>query len=150
MKLSFGATVVAVLVAVASACEPDCRRGLATEFAKRYQSPIAHTLQLLKPELVNFSLQDVIPPQISAAVSEEALRAGIQAGVAESIDKMTNVANGDGLDKLYYAELFNGALAFKGDCNNPKRVDRRMPPPGESWTLDECKSHFHILKGLPF
>jgi hypothetical protein len=87
--------------------------------------------------LVDFNL--AIPSQISAAVSEQSLRAGIENAVTTSIDKMIHTVNSDSLDKLYYSEMFNGPRAFKGDCNNPKRVDRRMPPPGESWTLDECK-----------
>jgi len=145
--LSFGATLVAAFVAVVSACEPDCRRGLATEFAKRYHIPIAHTLQGLKTELVNINL--AIPSQISAAVSEQALRAGIENGVTTSIDKMIHTVNSDSLDKLYYSEMFNGPRAFKGDCNNPKRVDRRMPPPGESWTLDECEKMDYICGNPP-
>lgn len=137
MKLTLGATLIAALAAVVSACEPECRRGLATAFSDKYYEPIAHTVQLLRPELINFKLN--VPSQISAAVSEQALKAGIETGVTTAINKMINTVTGDSLDKLYYAEMFNGPRAFKGDCNNPKRVDRRMPPPGESWTLEECK-----------
>jgi hypothetical protein len=137
MKLTVGATLIAALAAVVSACEPECRHGLATAFSDKYYEPIAHTIQLLKPELTNFKLN--VPSQISAAVSEQALKAGIETGVTNAINKMINTVTGDSLDKLYYSEMFNGPRSFKGDCNNPKRVDRRMPPPGESWTLEECK-----------
>ncbi|KAI8578745.1 hypothetical protein K450DRAFT_245299 [Umbelopsis ramanniana AG] len=147
MKLTVGATLIAALAAVVSACEPECRRGLATAFSDKYYEPIAHTVQLLKPELVNFKLN--VPSQISAAVSEQALKAGIETGVTSAINKMINTVTGDSLDKLYYSEMFNGPRSFKGDCNNPKRVDRRMPPPGESWTLEECEKMDYICGNPP-
>lgn len=154
MKLSIGVTALAALAAVVSACEPECRHGVATDFATSYHGAIAHTLQLLKPELTKFSVHDTLPSQISAAVSEDALRAGIEAGVATSIDKMLTAVTGESLDKLYYAELFNpapGKDVFKGDCNaivpetGKPRLDRRMPPKGESWTLEECKEFFFFF-----
>ncbi|CAO3668228.1 unnamed protein product [Umbelopsis ramanniana] len=143
MKLTLGATLIAALAAVVSACEPECRRGLATAFSDKYYEPIAHTVQLLRPELINFKLN--VPSQISAAVSEQALKAGIETGVTTAINKMINTVTGDSLDKLYYSEMFNGPRSFKGDCNNPKRVDREKMdyicgnPPSICHFLDEIK-----------
>jgi hypothetical protein len=147
MKLSIAVTAIAALAAVVSACEPECRHGVATDFANSYHGAIAHTLQLLKPELTKFSVHDTLPSQISAAVSEDDLRAGIEIGVTASIDKMITAVTGESLDKLYYAELFNTGpgKAFKGDCNaivpetGKPRLTRKMPPTGESWTMEECK-----------
>ncbi|KAJ2960454.1 hypothetical protein NQZ79_g4214 [Umbelopsis isabellina] len=157
MKLSIGVTALAALAAVVSACEPECRHGVATDFANSYHDAIAHTLQLLKPELTKFSVHDTLPSQISAAVSEDALRAGIEAGVTSSIDKMITAVTGESLDKLYYAELFNTGpgKAFKGDCNaivpetGKPRLTRKMPPAGESWTMEECEKMDYICGNPP-
>ncbi|KAG2173763.1 hypothetical protein INT43_005183 [Umbelopsis isabellina] len=159
MKLSIGVTALAALAAVVGACERDCRLGVAHDFAGVYHGAIAHTLQLLKPELTQISVHDALPSQISAAVSEDALRAGIEAGVSSSIDKMISATTGETLDKLYYAELFNPNFAkdvFKGDCNAPlpetgkPRLTRKVPdPPGSSWTLEECEKMDYICGNPP-
>ncbi|CAO3652966.1 unnamed protein product [Cunninghamella echinulata] len=55
------------------------------------------------------------------------------------------------LQNNIYSVIFNDAeKPFKGDCGAPpKKLTRKTPPPGESWTLQECEAMDYICGNPP-
>lgn len=131
--------VLSVFAASAFACEPDCRHGLANAFAGHY----APVVQLAVDELeytFSTSLFNVsVPEEVSTVVPEQALQKGVTASLKETLQIFVDWAAEKPLEDGIYRVMFAEKDPFKGDCNNPKRLDRKMPPEGESWRRDECK-----------
>lgn len=70
---------------------------------------------------------------------EQALQKGVTASLKETLQIFVDWAAEKPLEDGIYRVMFAEKDPFKGDCNNPKRLDRKMPPEGESWRRDECK-----------
>ncbi|KAL1928226.1 hypothetical protein VTP01DRAFT_3142 [Rhizomucor pusillus] len=141
--------VLSVFAASAFACEPDCRHGLANAFAGHY----APVVQLAVDELeytFSTSLFNVsVPEEVSIVVPEQALQKGVTASLKETLQIFVDWAAEKPLEDGIYRVMFAEKDPFKGDCNNPKRLDRKMPPEGESWRRDECEKMDYICGNPP-
>jgi hypothetical protein len=122
------------------ACEMDCRRGVSQNFADYYMPVVQSTVDSLESQLSSSIQRISIPSTITEQVSDEEILGGVQSAIYQNLK---NFVGDDTLkSKLaqgFYQVIFNEALPYKGDCNNPKRLTRKMPPAGESWTMEECK-----------
>ncbi|CAO3598267.1 unnamed protein product [Absidia cylindrospora] len=133
-----------------SGCEPPCRHGLAKAFADNYAPVVQDTVVQLHSNLkANLFESTTTPVQITSVVPEKAIHDAVLNAVQETLDAYTHWAKGPTLENGIFQVMFNEKDPFKGDCNNPKRVDRRMPPPGESWTLQECEKMDYICGNPP-
>ncbi|KAI9250268.1 hypothetical protein BY458DRAFT_524866 [Sporodiniella umbellata] len=135
------AKTIGILLALTTAtlaCEMDCRRGVSDNFATYYTPVVQMAVDSLETRLVS-SMQNVkLPGKIEVPRSE--VVGGIEAAIHTSLQSFVKTATSKPkLAEGFYQVIFNEELPYKGDCNNPKRVDRKMPPKGESWTLDECE-----------
>lgn len=135
---------VSLLILLASstlACEMDCRRGVSKNFADFYTPVIKDSVDDLHAQLTKAVEKVAIPNVIT---SNQIERTDLLEDIEQSIDASLNqfIALATSTSKLaegFYQVTFNEELPYKGDCNNPKRLTRKMPPTGESWTIDECK-----------
>ncbi|KAG0746142.1 hypothetical protein G6F16_007028 [Rhizopus arrhizus] len=122
------------------ACEMDCRRGVSQNFAVYYMPVVQSTVDSLESQLSSSIQRISIPSTITKQVSDEEILGGVQSAIYQNL---RNFVGDDTLKaKLaqgFYQVIFNEALPYKGDCNNPKRLTRKMPPAGESWTMEECE-----------
>ena len=133
---------IALLTLVAStfACEMDCRRGVSKNFAHFYTPVIKDTVDNLHTDLTKAIAKVSIPSVISDAVETSELLDDIESSIDTSLNSFIAMATSETkLAEGFYQVTFNEELPYKGDCNNPKRLTRKMPPKGESWTMDECK-----------
>ena len=121
-------------------CEMDCRRGVSQNFADYYTPVVQMSVDSLESQLTS-SLQKVkIPTKITDQVPSTELTQDMQNAIHSSLQNFVKVATSKPrLAEGFYQVIFNEELPYKGDCNNPKRLTRKMPPPGESWTIEECK-----------
>lgn len=138
MRAGFIGFVFANLLWMTLACEPECRHAIAQAFAERYvpvmQLVVSDLHDALDANLYNVS----IPEQLAAIVPETELRDGLRSDLDEGLDEFMSQATGEVFENGIYQAIFSGDAPFKGDCNNPPRLTRKKPPPGESWTLEEC------------
>ncbi|KAL0095244.1 hypothetical protein J3Q64DRAFT_1828786 [Phycomyces blakesleeanus] len=137
------------MAAAVLACEPECRHGLAEDFAGHYAPVIDKTIRSLQASLTTSLSNTTVPASLSAVVPEDILRQNIQSAVDGTLRDFTVQSTGTTLNNGIFRVMFAEDKPFKGDCNNPKRVDRRMPPPGESWTLEECEKMDYICGNPP-
>ncbi|KAI8375152.1 hypothetical protein BD560DRAFT_392861 [Blakeslea trispora] len=132
-----------LLLAAAStvlACEMDCRRGVSKGFAQFYQPVIKDSVSNLQYELTSAIQKITVPSIITDNIEASEVIEDLERSIQYSSDNFTNMATADSrLAEGFYQVIFNEELPYKGDCNNPKRLNRKMPPPGESWTMDECR-----------
>ncbi|KAI8388021.1 uncharacterized protein BYT42DRAFT_543394 [Radiomyces spectabilis] len=147
--LKYSLALLAVFASTAFACEPECRRGLAADFTVQYEPVVRMTLDNLQSELSKSLSNFTFPDQIRSVVPEDEFRNGIGSAVKNTLEQYSQLAAGQRLEKDIYNVMFNEDKPFKGDCNHPKRVDRRMPPPGDSWTRDECVKMDYICGNPP-
>ncbi|KAG0756679.1 hypothetical protein G6F21_010767 [Rhizopus arrhizus] len=121
-------------------CEMDCRRGVSQNFADYYTPVVQMSVDSLESQLTS-SLQKVkIPTKITDQVPSTELTQDMQNAIHSSLQNFVKVATSKPrLAEGFYQVIFNEELPYKGDCNNPKRLTRKMPPPGESWTIEECE-----------
>ncbi|KAI8146261.1 hypothetical protein BJV82DRAFT_601115 [Fennellomyces sp. T-0311] len=131
-------TFLTLIVSLASACEPLCRHAISQVFADRY-IPVIHLAVNDLHESLNTNLYNVsIPTKLLNLVPEKVLQDGIRNTVEDGLDDFTMQTTGDILEEGIYQTIFSGDEPFKGDCNNPKRLDRKKPNEGEEWTREEC------------
>ncbi|GAN07255.1 hypothetical protein MAM1_0154d06750 [Mucor ambiguus] len=132
-----------LLVAAAysvSACEMDCRRGLSRDFAGFYVPVIKDSISDLHSQLTKSIEKVSIPDAITSQLERSELMDDIEESIETSLNEFVALATSQSrLAEGFYQVMFNEELPYKGDCNNPKRLTRKMPPPGESWTMDECR-----------
>ncbi|KAI7862823.1 hypothetical protein BDF14DRAFT_1876517 [Spinellus fusiger] len=133
------------VVTTVLACEPECRHGLAEDFAKHYTPVIEQTVQGLGLSLSNAFANTTVPGLVSAVVPEDQLKASLVSALHVTLSDFLVGATGRTLNDGIFSVMFAEKDPFKGDCNDPKRVDRKMPPPGESWTREECKLNCHLM-----
>ncbi|CEP19985.1 hypothetical protein [Parasitella parasitica] len=136
-------TIPLLLVAAASsvfACEMDCRRGLSRDFAGFYVPVIKDTISDLHSQLTKAIKKVSVPSTITNQLEKSELLDDIQESIESSLNAFVALATSQSrLAEGFYQVMFNEELPYKGDCNNPRRLTRKMPPPGESWTMDECR-----------
>lgn len=150
LKSAFALVALMASSSMVSGCEPPCRHGLAKAFADNYAPVVQDTITLLHSNLKSNLFTSVTAPvQITSVVPEDAIRDTVLNVVSETLNAYTNRAQGQTLENGIFQVMFNEKDPFKGDCNNPKRVDRRMPPPGESWTMEECEKMDYICGNPP-
>ncbi|CAO3693120.1 unnamed protein product [Rhizopus stolonifer] len=130
--------LILTFTTAALACEMDCRRGVSQNFADYYTPVVQMTVDSLETQLAT-SMQTIkLPTKIP--VSKEEITEEIQLAVHKSLQDFVKTATSKPkLAEGFYQVIFNEELPYKGDCNNPKRVNRKMPPKGESWTMEECE-----------
>ena len=131
--------LLSVLVSAAFACEPECRHGLAAAFAGFYGPVVQLSVQDLQHTFTSTLFNVSIPKQVSAVVPEDALRTGLANSLSDTLDVFVEQATGKPLEDGIFSVMFSEEKPFKGDCNNPARLTRKMPPAGESWYREECK-----------
>jgi hypothetical protein len=123
------------IVATALACEKDCRAGVSTDLAGAYKPVIQKTVDDLESSIVS-SLEQQMDPQ---EVLE--MKTSVKNTLADFVNYATNYTR---LAAGIHHVMFDETLPYKGDCNHPPRLTRRMPPPGESWTMEECKKSMSL------
>ncbi|KAG0179854.1 hypothetical protein DFQ28_001932 [Apophysomyces sp. BC1034] len=121
------------------ACEPLCRKGLAQAFAEHYAPVIQLAVDSIQAPLTEAYAKAPVPPQLQLLAPENAFRETVKNDLQNALQHFVIEAAGRPLEDGIYQVMFAEENPFKGDCNNPKRLDRKMPPTGESWTREECK-----------
>ncbi|CEG83797.1 hypothetical protein RMATCC62417_17670 [Rhizopus microsporus] len=128
------------LTSVALACEMDCRRGVSGDFADVYKPIIDMSVNRLQDQLTSSIPKVSVPPKITTHVSNGELVDDIRASIKSTLEQFANTElSKPRLAEGFYQVIFNEENPYKGDCNNPRRLTRKMPPKGESWTLEECE-----------
>jgi hypothetical protein len=117
----------------------DCRRGVSKNFADFYSPVIKASVQDLHASLSEAIEKVSIPSTITEKVTQQELLQDIESSIDTSLNNFVTYATSNKLAEGFYQVTFNEELPYKGDCNNPRRLTRKMPPAGESWTMDECK-----------
>lgn len=133
--------ILAVATSNTLACEMDCRRGVSKNFADFYTPVIKDSVKNLHAQLTKSFTNVAVPNAIrSKNIQKDQILKDVEASLATSLDQFVAMATSTSkLAEGFYQVTFNEELPYKGDCNNPRRLTRKMPPPGESWTMDECK-----------
>lgn len=131
--------LVSVLSTFTYACEPECRHAITRTLGDRYVPALEATIERLHDALGSNLYYVSIPEQLVAVVPETELRETIVSIVDNAIKNVTEEDSGANLEAALYETLFAGEHPFKGDCNSPPRLTRKKPPPGQSWTREECK-----------
>jgi hypothetical protein len=139
-----------LLVAAATtafACEMDCRKGVAGDLAKVYTPVLEKSVDNLESSLTSSIQKVAIPAVITSDATEEDVNAIIEDSIKSTLKTFVSFATDEKrLANGIYRVLFTEELPYKGDCNHPARLTRKMPPDGESWTLDECKLNGYIYQ----
>ncbi|ORE16823.1 hypothetical protein BCV71DRAFT_244378 [Rhizopus microsporus] len=118
----------------------DCRRGVSGDFADVYKPIIDMSVNRLQTQLTSSIPKVSVPSKITTHVSNEELVDDIRASIKSTLEQFANTElSKPRLAEGFYQVIFNEENPYKGDCNNPKRLTRKMPPKGESWTLEECE-----------
>jgi hypothetical protein len=140
---------ISVLLLAASsvlACEMDCRRGLSRDFAGFYVPVIKDTISDLQSQLTKSIEKVTVPSIITSRLEKSELMDDIEQSIESSlIEFVTYATSSTRLAEGFYQVMFNEELPYKGDCNNPRRLTRKMPPQGQSWTMEECKCNSETL-----
>lgn len=122
------------------ACEMDCRRGVSRNFAAVYTPVIKDSIDNLHAQLTKSINKVAIPSVITEKIEKAELQDDIEDSIDASLNEFITFATSEKkLAEGFYQVTFNEELPYKGDCNSPKRLTRKMPPKGESWTMEECK-----------
>lgn len=138
-------SVAFLLLAAASsttfACEMDCRRGVSKAFGDFYTPVVKDTVDNLHSGLTKAIAKVGVPSVIKAeGIDETELLDDIETSIDNSLNRFVAMATAPNkLAEGFYQVTFNEELPYKGDCNHPARLTRKMPPKGESWTMDECR-----------
>ncbi|KAI9311198.1 hypothetical protein BX666DRAFT_1998858 [Dichotomocladium elegans] len=152
MKIHFAFLfAVIILSTLTSACEPECRHAIAKAFSERYLEVVQDALDDLQGTLnVNLGMVP-IPDQLTEVIPSRNVLDGIRTTVEDGIEGFMDLlkSGNETLEKNIYFVMFASDAPFKGDCNNPPRLERKMPPHGESWTLDECERMDYICGNPP-
>ncbi|OZJ02676.1 Phosphoenolpyruvate carboxykinase [ATP] [Bifiguratus adelaidae] len=128
-------------LAVAKACETDCRNGVAEAFAGYYGKVTdIHFNELAK------DISQGLWTSVSSVPSN--IQQEVTSAVTDQVKTMNQNFNGR-LQPLFVNAIFNQEPRFKGDCNHPKRVQWAMPPDGVNWTLAECDAMDYICGNPP-
>ncbi|KAI9493670.1 hypothetical protein BDB00DRAFT_822069 [Zychaea mexicana] len=141
--------LLSALVSAALACEPECRHGLAHAFAGFYGPVVELAVGDLQNTFSNTLFNLTIPTQISATVPDDVLRTGVTNGLSDTLQLFVNEATGKPLEDGIFSVMFSEEKPFKGDCNHPARLTRKMPPTGESWYREECVKMDYICGNPP-
>ncbi|KAI8981663.1 hypothetical protein BDF20DRAFT_817399 [Mycotypha africana] len=132
--------VAASFTSVVLACEMDCRRGVSKGFAEFYTPVVRDIVDNLNSQLTKSIAKVTVPSIITNEVDKSELLEDLETSIESSLESFITVATSQSkLAEGFYQVIFNEELPYKGDCNNPKRLTRKMPPAGESWTLEECQ-----------
>ncbi|KAG2225751.1 hypothetical protein INT45_011419 [Circinella minor] len=138
-----------LVASLTSACEPLCRHAISQTLADRY-IPVIHLAVNELHESLNTNVYHItIPDKLSNTVPEKELQDGIRNTIEDGLDDFTMQATGAMLEEGIYQTLFSGDQPFKGDCNSPKRLDRKKPNEGEDWTREECEKMDYICGNPP-
>ncbi|KAI9251152.1 hypothetical protein EDC94DRAFT_622402 [Helicostylum pulchrum] len=136
-------SLILLVVAASSstlACEMDCRRGVSKNFAHFYAPVIQDSVGNLHSQLSKAVAKVTVPSVITDQIDKTELLDDIEESIDTSLNKFVAMATSESkLAEGFYQVTFNEELPYKGDCNNPRRLTRKMPPPNESWTMDECR-----------
>lgn len=137
------------LISVVFGCEPQCRKGVAHAFAEFYTPVVQLAVDGLQDTFSSTLFNVTVPQHLSAFVPEDALTASVLGDLSETLKLFVDQATGKPLQDGIFAVMFSEADPFKGDCNHPRRLTRNMPPPGESWTREECEKMDYICGNPP-
>ncbi|CAO3685013.1 unnamed protein product [Rhizopus stolonifer] len=115
-------------------CEMPCRRGVSQNFADYYTPVVQMSVDSLQQQLSSSVQRITLPSDFSrcSRITPDLINRQFEQFVRDDALK-NKLAQG------FYQVIFNEELPYKGDCNNPKRLNRKMPPEGESWTIQECQ-----------
>lgn len=118
-------------------CEMPCRRGVSQNFADYYTPVVQMSVDSLQQQLSSSVQRITLPSDFSQDILDS-----LQTSLTNNLEQFVqDDALKNKLAQGFYQVIFNEELPYKGDCNNPKRLNRKMPPEGESWTIQECKDH---------
>lgn len=131
--------VAAALASTSLACEPECRRGLAADFAKHYGPVVQLAVDQLQDSFASDVTNATLPSSIYTMLPENVLQSKLTEQLSTTLGNFVEEATGKDLTSGIFSVMFAEEKPFKGDCNHPARLTRKMPPPGESWTREECK-----------
>ncbi|CAO3643851.1 unnamed protein product [Cunninghamella echinulata] len=150
MLLKKSLTILTLLTSLVYSCEPECRHGVAKAFAESYKPVVYDTIDRLQVILKeNLFTKDDVPKEISNVVPVKAIHENIITTTQKTLKEFAYRATEKQLEDGIFSVMFQEEDPFKGDCNNPKRLERKMPPPGVSWTLDECSKMDYICGNPP-
>lgn len=140
-RISSAFILLAASTSVVFGCEMDCRRGVSKNFADFYSPVIKSLVTNLQSQLV-VSMNKVSVPQVilDTQIDKTEITEEIEQSIESTLHNFYSMATSETrLAEGFYQVIFNEEFPYKGDCNNPRRLTRKMPPPGESWTLEECE-----------
>ncbi|KAI9312571.1 hypothetical protein BX666DRAFT_1984298 [Dichotomocladium elegans] len=144
------ALIAALAASAVLACEPECRHNLAAAFATQYAPVIRLAADELQGALSSSFSNVTVPDTVSAVVPDGAIQRSFTSGLSKTLDLFVEQATGPNiLEKGIYSVMFAEEHPFKGDCNHPARLKRKMPPKGESWTREECEKMDYICGNPP-
>lgn len=116
-------------------CEMPCRRGVSQNFADYYTPVVQMSVDSLQQQLSSSVQRITLPSDFSQDILDS-----LQTSLTNNLEQFVqDDALKNKLAQGFYQVIFNEELPYKGDCNNPKRLNRKMPPEGESWTIQECQ-----------
>ncbi|CAO3612656.1 unnamed protein product [Cunninghamella blakesleeana] len=150
MLIKKGLAIITLFTSLVYSCEIDCRHGVANALAEEYKPVVMDTVDKLQLILKrNLFHNDNIPSIISDAVPVESIHENIILTTQDTLKKFTAEITKKQLEEGIFSVMFKEEKPFKGDCNNPKRLERKMPPVGESWTMEECNKMDYICGNPP-
>ncbi|CDS04854.1 hypothetical protein LRAMOSA07384 [Lichtheimia ramosa] len=141
--------VAAALASTSLACEPECRRGLAADFAKHYGPVVQLAVDQLQDSFASDVTNATLPSSIYTMLPENVLQSKLTEQLSSTLGVFVEEATGKDLTSGIFSVMFAEEKPFKGDCNHPARLTRKMPPPGESWTREECQKMDYICGNPP-
>ncbi|ORX52403.1 hypothetical protein DM01DRAFT_1323561 [Hesseltinella vesiculosa] len=141
--MSLIARVVGILllllqISFINACEPPCRHAIAKAFSDQYRPLVHHLFAQLDLPLTRPIHYHALPESLVDAVPANELESMLTAAVRGNV-KTFEQNTTDNLESEIYNVMFNEDKPFKGDCSSPPRLKRKMPPEGQSWTMEECE-----------
>ncbi|KAF9943002.1 hypothetical protein BGZ67_008633 [Mortierella alpina] len=148
MKLSsvasfLGAVSLALTFApsFARACEHECQVNVSHAFADKYQQ-----LSSIYFTLLSQRVQDQIFHGIPVNTMGELDKNNAIKLINHAVTQAQNSWDVTIYPTVFHA-IFKDKPPFKGDCNDPHRV--QQPPPGVNWTMSDCHKMDYICGNPP-
>ncbi|KAI9300536.1 hypothetical protein BJ944DRAFT_272896 [Cunninghamella echinulata] len=131
------------------ACERPCRDAIAKSFTEKYSPLIHHVIDKLQDPLLHTIQQKQVPEQLSSTMPIDVLQSMLTNRILIQIQQLKNHTTFNLQDNIYNVMFKDVDPPFKGDCSVPKRLERKVPPPNESWTLQECELMDYVCGNPP-
>ncbi|KAK3829696.1 MAG: hypothetical protein J3R72DRAFT_426079 [Linnemannia gamsii] len=144
ISLSFLAALLALTYTQpAQACERLCQLNISHAFADKYQLLTSQHFLTISQK-INQSLFHGVPPPPTAYSPTEANNAVLH--FQESLTRAQRAWDVS-LFQIVFETIFVDAPQFRGDCNEPHRVDQ--PAVGVNWTMSDCHAMDYICGNPP-